>query len=306
MISIIIPTYNEEKYIKDTVNAALKVTPNVIVVDDNSPDNTQSIVKTTAAQLIVKPSNVPKGKSASINYASEFVTTEYTIVIDADTIINDASDLIEALCDGADLVGAEVGIYTDNRAISRYESREYDFVIGIIRPLLKKLGYINNVSGAFLGIRTELLQANPVPSEVNGEDMYLTQIGLINNWDIRLSKSKATTYAIPSVKALLIQRARWITGNISVVKATGRKLPLVELIPYLYNIVALLAGFGFGQLLTGNGLIGLAAIMGFWYAINVYITKSFKDALGYLAYSQLNILSFLLSPILGRKWKVNR
>jgi cellulose synthase/poly-beta-1,6-N-acetylglucosamine synthase-like glycosyltransferase len=304
-VTIIIPTYNEEKYIRDTIEAALRVTNDVIVVDDNSTDATQAIVGTTRARLLIKPLSHRKGKSGSINYAAQYVDTEFTIIIDADTIIESHQDIIAKLEGGADLVGCNVGIYTDERLISQLESDEYDFVIGQVRPLLKKLGYINTVSGAYLGIRTELLQGNPVPPEVNGEDMYLTQIGRQQGWNIQLATSQARTYAIPSIKALLVQRARWITGTVSVIRATGNKLPIVELLPYFYNVAALLGGF-LGGLYAGNGLLGLLLTLFAWFTVNLYITKSPVKALAYLAYAQLNTVAFILSPILGRTWKVNR
>lgn len=305
-VTIVIPSFNEERYIEATVEAALNVTPNVIVVDDNSNDLTQSIVGRYPVNLLIKPISIPKGKSSSINYASQYVDTEFTIIIDADTVIESSHDIISKLNGGADLVGCEVGIFKDGRLLTELEHHEYDFVIGTVRPLLNRIGYLNNVSGAYLGIRTELLQANPVPSNVNGEDMYLTQIGIINDWIIELSTSKASTYGIPNVKALLTQRARWITGLLSTVRATGRKVPLIELAPCLYNVLAPVAGIIGGILLTGSGIAGLAITLGAWYVLNVYITKSFWKGAAYLGYAQLNTLSFLLSPIIGRTWKVNR
>lgn len=44
---VVIPTYNAKKSIVHVINKILKTTNNteVIVIDDNSPDNTQSLVK---------------------------------------------------------------------------------------------------------------------------------------------------------------------------------------------------------------------------------------------------------------------
>ena len=55
LISIIIPVYNGENYIKDSINSALNQTYKnieIIVVDDGSIDNTSNIVKTFSNKVI--------------------------------------------------------------------------------------------------------------------------------------------------------------------------------------------------------------------------------------------------------------
>ena len=97
--------------------------------------------------------------------------------------------MIDMLLEGADLVGGVISIKEDGRLLSHCEAIEYYISIQKARPwLLKKFHYINNVSGAFFGIKRKRLIENKVPNSVVGEDMYITQIGIIQKWDIRLSQ----------------------------------------------------------------------------------------------------------------------
>lgn len=70
-VVIMIPAYNEEKYIEKTVKKCLEILPNVIVIDDGSKDLTYSIAK--KAGVLVLKHKVNKGKGVALrtgfNYA---------------------------------------------------------------------------------------------------------------------------------------------------------------------------------------------------------------------------------------------
>ena len=87
-ITVIIPTYNEEKNIKSTLIAVKRqkcdLTYEIIVVDGQSTDNTVSIAK-NFAQVYISPI---RGKAFQLNYAISKTSGELLIFLDADTIIN--------------------------------------------------------------------------------------------------------------------------------------------------------------------------------------------------------------------------
>lgn len=83
MISIVIPAYNEEKYIEKT----LKQIPNnveKIVVCNGCTDNTEKVAKKYAKIYSIKEKNV----SLARNYGGGEVNGNIIIFLDADTLIN--------------------------------------------------------------------------------------------------------------------------------------------------------------------------------------------------------------------------
>lgn len=88
-ISIVIPAYNEEKLIEDTLQKVLVELKNLrrsfelIVVDDGSSDNTSKIVKTVkGVRLITLSKNV--GKGGALREGMLEAKGKYVIFMDAD------------------------------------------------------------------------------------------------------------------------------------------------------------------------------------------------------------------------------
>jgi len=91
--SIIIPAYNEEKLLSKTLACLNKVkerlnndfTGEIIVVDNNSTDNTAKIAKEYEAQVVFERENcIAKARNAGAKSAKG----EFLIFIDADTIVS--------------------------------------------------------------------------------------------------------------------------------------------------------------------------------------------------------------------------
>ena len=87
-LSIIIPTYNEEKYIKDTIQK-VKNTPlfnlkrEIIVVNDASLDSTQSILE-SIPDIHIITSTRNEGKGASIKKGLLSSTGDVVVIQEAD------------------------------------------------------------------------------------------------------------------------------------------------------------------------------------------------------------------------------
>src|SRR4051812_17566197 len=96
-LTVIIPAYNEEDFIGDTVESVKVQTlmpKRVIVVDDCSEDRTGEIAKYLGAD-VVRPMQNTGTKAGAQNTGLQYVKTKYVMVLDADTIL--APDAIEHL-----------------------------------------------------------------------------------------------------------------------------------------------------------------------------------------------------------------
>ena len=104
-LSIIVPCYNEQGTIKEILdkiqNLKLSVTKEIIIVDDNSNDGTEEILKNYKKIQNIKILRHLKneGKGSAIKTAKEYVTGEIIIIQDADLEYdpNDFSKLIKPI-----------------------------------------------------------------------------------------------------------------------------------------------------------------------------------------------------------------
>ena len=115
-ISIIIPAYNEEKGIKQTILQIKKSIQNldykieIIVVDDNSNDRTHEILSSIKGIRVFRHS-INKGYGASLKTGIKSTNSDYILIIDADGTYP-ASEIpaLVKYCGKYDMVvGARVG-----------------------------------------------------------------------------------------------------------------------------------------------------------------------------------------------------
>src|SRR4051812_37519090 len=90
-VSVVIPVYNAEKYIKAAVNSALmqEEVGEVILVEDKSPDNSLSVCKGLEMQdsrvhLYQHPDKQNHGAGASRNLGITLAKLDYIAFLDAD------------------------------------------------------------------------------------------------------------------------------------------------------------------------------------------------------------------------------
>jgi glycosyltransferase involved in cell wall biosynthesis len=90
LVSILIPAYNAEKWIKDTINSALPQTwprKEIIIVNDGSCDKTFGIAKQFESKSVKVISQENKGASAARNKALEYAQGDYIQWLDADDLL---------------------------------------------------------------------------------------------------------------------------------------------------------------------------------------------------------------------------
>lgn len=312
-VTVIICTYNEcenvQKCVKSVLQSDSRINE-VLVIDDCSTDRTIERVKELHDERVTAHCKdhavYTRGKNDSIYYGALLAKNENILVADCDTIAVSTTDAINKLLAGADLVGTVIEIIPNDTLLGKCEQLEYDTAIRVVRPwLYKNFSYINNVSGAGFAIRRKHILEHRIPANVKGEDMALTQIGLQNGWKIELSSSVIKTYATPGIKALFIQRNRWVNGYYSVMGWTGRYVPLVESVTTYYRTLACLSFCFVGAVTSHFVLFTLAVLL--LYFLNEYrFAKSLKMTLCMMFYRQINFVSALTFWKYGRTWKVIR
>jgi glycosyltransferase involved in cell wall biosynthesis len=113
-LSVLIPAYNEEESIRETVQALLAMAPQfkalqVIVINDGSADGTGRIARSLPVELIEHESN--RGYGASLKSGLQQAKYEYILIADADGTypLEDVSRLIEHVQENDMVVAARTG-----------------------------------------------------------------------------------------------------------------------------------------------------------------------------------------------------
>ena len=97
LVSIIVPSYNRSQIIGETLDSVMTQTYEhweCIVVDDDSTDNTKTIVqayveKDNRIQWANRPSTSPKGANACRNLGIQLAKGKYLIFLDSDDLLRD-------------------------------------------------------------------------------------------------------------------------------------------------------------------------------------------------------------------------
>ena len=90
MLTIIVPVYNEKKYLKKIIKKIIKIKikkKQIIVVDDGSKDGSTEILKkefTKKKDIKIIFNKINQGKGSAIKSAQKFVKGDYVAIQDAD------------------------------------------------------------------------------------------------------------------------------------------------------------------------------------------------------------------------------
>jgi len=280
-ISVIIPAYNEEKVIANTIEGLLETKypkKEIIFVDDGSKDKTLEIANQYKDKIkVLHKEN--GGKATAINYGVLYSTGEIIVIVDADTIIGRQS--LKEIVKGFEInehVAAVAGnIKVRNRTnwITKCQALEYITGIQIVRRAFDVFGSITIVPGALGAFKKSFLkEAGAYGKETIVEDFDQT-IKLLKAGLITQGSSKATAYTeVPNtIRDFIAQRKRWYRGNLQVLKRHSDALTnprfgyLQKLsLPYLFLGMIITPIIGFTA--TANAILGIILGDG-WYVLQV-------------------------------------
>src|SRR5690349_18204647 len=95
LVSILVPAYNAEKWLGDTLRSALAQTwdrKEIIVIDDGSDDRTLSVARSFESDILKVFTQAHQGAAAARNFAFRKSSGDYIQWLDADDLL--ASDKI--------------------------------------------------------------------------------------------------------------------------------------------------------------------------------------------------------------------
>lgn|GEM_PF-6592320 len=235
-VSVLIPAWNESKVIRRTVESILRYSYDfeveIVIVDDGSTDDTWEIAQQLHAEYpsvkIYDKEN--GGKAKALNYGLFIgVTTDYTLIIDADTIVADG-ETIPRLARW--FVDPKVGVVAGRtkagyrgkglrqRMLAEFQSTEYDLGIAVLRTAQDWMNGIVIVPGSCSMFRTALLR------EVGGFKSHLIAEDAAAGMELRRRfpgmriRQDITAVALTevplTVKTLCNQWRRWNFGVMQV------------------------------------------------------------------------------------------
>ncbi len=223
-VTVLIPAYNEEAVIVQTVTAALASdypALEVIVVNDGSADRTGELLDshfatTRASASFTSPiaANQPRSRARFHEAQSDILVT-----IDADTSIapNAVASLVRHFY--APHVGAVAGnvkVGNRNRWLTRWQALEYITSQNLEKRAFDLLNCIPVVPGALSAWRAEAIRsAGGFTSDTVAEDTDLTIAIRRNGWRIVYDEDAiGWTEAPETAEALIRQRFRWTFGTL--------------------------------------------------------------------------------------------
>ncbi|MGA9885040.1 MAG: glycosyltransferase [Candidatus Acidiferrales bacterium] len=226
-VTVLIPAYNEESVIVDTVSAALASNYpklEVLVVNDGSKDRTPELVRKEFVRdrrvRLLDQSN--RGKPSALNHGLSEATGEIIISIDADTIVDPQAipRLIRHFADprvGA--VAGNVKVMNRNRWITRWQALEYITSQNLEKRAFDLLNCIPVVPGAVGAWRTDVLRDHGgFSGETVAEDTDLTLTIRREGWKILYDEDAIGHTEVPeTIDALIRQRFRWTFGTLQAV-----------------------------------------------------------------------------------------
>src|SRR4051794_9119688 len=179
-VTVLVPAYNEAESVGDTIQSLLDQTvppAEIIVIDDCSTDNTAEVARSYGVTVLQPPVNTGT-KAGAQNFALRTVATEYTMAIDADTIVapDSIARFLEVMEDTR--ITAACGFVVPRYVRSVWERGryiEYLLAFSFYKPIQDHYAKPLIASGCFSIYRTERLQAHGGwQTRTMAEDMDLT------------------------------------------------------------------------------------------------------------------------------------
>ncbi|PLW79511.1 hypothetical protein C0585_07385 [Candidatus Woesearchaeota archaeon] len=225
-VSILVPSYNEEKTIKATILSLKKIDypkskVEILIINDGSKDRTAKIAaKYHDGKHIIFVDNIKnKGKAACLNQGIDLATGDYIACMDADSMVK--PNILKATI--PHFAKKKIGVVTVTVEVNETKTFlqkviDLEFILGL-SLFLRVFSFLNCVfvtPGPFSIYRANLLR------QIGGFDVNNITEDLEIAYRIHKAgykientmKTKVVTDVPPTFKELHVQRKRWYSGAI--------------------------------------------------------------------------------------------
>ncbi|NIM47204.1 MAG: Hsp70 family protein [Candidatus Aenigmarchaeota archaeon] len=230
-VSLIFPAYNEEKFIRKTIEQGLKQDYKgkieIIIIDDGSTDKTFKIANdyTTCYQKKKKKQNISikiykhdtnLGKPAALNTGFKKATGKISIFSDSDSYLD--SDLVSRMVPHFDnprigMVAGMIIIDNEINLLTKLQQIEYLYNQEIVRFCQETHKGVLICPGAATAVRTQIARDIPSTERTITEDADFTFEVAKAGWKVgQEPEAISRTDAPDSWKELINQRKRWLYG----------------------------------------------------------------------------------------------
>ena len=226
-VSVIIPAYNEEKVIQQSMKSVIEQTyPNIelIVVDDGSTDNTSLVAKKFSHIPYVKVLRKTNGgKANAINYGIKHSSGEIIMIVDADSKLEkNAVELMARYFENPEIAAVAGSVYVSNQnnLITKLQALEYIEGLNMVRNGQAFLKLVNIIPGPIGMFRkSALYEVGLYDNDTFAEDCDVTLKLISQGYKIDFeSEAIAKTEAPENIFDLIKQRYRWTRGILQAIK----------------------------------------------------------------------------------------
>ncbi|AXK40890.1 poly-beta-1,6 N-acetyl-D-glucosamine synthase [Crenobacter cavernae] len=235
-VSILIPCFNEEENVAETLRYALAIDYpefEVIAINDGSDDDTARLLDEAAARdprLRVVHLAQNQGKAMALNTGCLMARHEYLVCVDGDSLLEPhaAKWLVRQMM-SSPRVGAVTGnprIRNRSTLLGKVQVGEFSSIIGIIKRAQRTYGRLFTISGVIAGFRkTAVRQAGYWSDDVLTEDIDMSWKLQLAHWDVRFEPHAQAWILMPETfRGLWKQRLRWAKGGLQVLLRSAGSL----------------------------------------------------------------------------------
>ena len=224
-VSIIVPCYNEENHIQETVSQILKTgysNYEIILVNDGSTDRTGNILdQLSHDNSMIRVIHLEKncGKANALNVGAIASKNEILVCIDGDAMLDEyaVSSLVKHFI-YSPRVGAVTGnprVRNRSTLLGKIQVGEFSSIIGLIKRAQRIYGRVFTISGVVTAFRKSALQRIGFwRSDTTTDDIDVSWRLQLDHWDIRYEPNALCWILMPETyRGLWKQRLRWAVGG---------------------------------------------------------------------------------------------